>query len=237
MEQYRSLETAAQQRRRVLQGLTAGMLMMVLPTVRAVAAVFTPPQRLPASQSVYRVKGKAWVNGKRVDASTRIGPNDTVKTGRNSEIVFVVGDHAMLLRSRGHLKIEPKEEGDVTSLLIGGLRLFAGKLLSVSRNKGMRIETPAATIGIRGTGVYLEAGADKTYFCTCYGEVDVESTGDSTSRQTVHSLHHDRPLHIYRNGQPGQCVHEVGRLARPNHTDEELLMAEALVGRVPPFAE
>jgi hypothetical protein len=182
------------------------------------------------------VTGKAWVNGNRVDANTRIGSNDTVKTGKDSELVFVVGDHAMLLRGNSHLVIQPKEGSEIGSLLIGGLRLFAGKLLSVSRNKGMRIETPTATIGIRGTGVYLEAGPEKTYFCNCYGEVDVIANSDETSKETVVSRHHDKPLYIYGQGQPGQCIHEVQRLAKPNHTDDELMLAEVLVGRVPPFA-
>ncbi|MBU1426307.1 MAG: FecR family protein [Gammaproteobacteria bacterium] len=230
------IECGSPQRRRLLQGFAAGVLTVLLPAVKAIAATFTPPPRLPATQSVYRVRGKAWVNGKRVDANTRIGPNDTVKTGRNSELVFVVGDHAMILRGRSHLVIEPKEANEVSSLLIGGLRLFAGKLLSVSRNKGMRIETPSATIGIRGTGVYLEAGPDKTYFCNCYGEVDVEANGDATSNETVVSTHHDKPLYIYGQGRPGHCIHDANRLARPNHSDDELLLAEALVGRVPPFA-
>ena len=228
-------ETFSLQRRHLLQGLATGMLAMFLPVVKAVAATFTPPPKLPATQSVYRVTGKAWVNGNRVDASTRIGPNDTVKTAPGSELVFVVGDHAMLLLGGSHLVIQPKDHNDAGSLLIGGLRLFAGKLLSVSRNKGMRIETPTATIGIRGTGVYLEAGPEKTYFCTCYGDVDVEARNDGTSRDSVHSVHHDKPLYIYGQGQSGQCIHDVGRLARLNHTDEELMMAEALVGRAPPF--
>ena len=236
MRQIQMNEATSPQRRRLLQGLTAGLLATLLPAMKAIAAAFTPPPRLPATQSVYRVIGKAWVNGNRVDANTRIGPNDTVKTGKNSELVFVVGDHAMLLRGNSHLVIQPKEPNDAASLLIGGLRLFAGKLLSVSRNKGMRIETPTTTIGIRGTGVYLEAGPEKTYFCNCYGEVDVIANSDETSKETVVSTHHDKPLYIYRQGQPGQCIHEVPRLARPNHTDEELILAEALVGRVPPFA-
>ena len=236
MRQIQMNEIANPQRRRLLQGLTAGLLATLLPAMKAIAATFTPPPRLPATQSVYRVTGKAWVNGNRVDANTRIGPNDTVKTGKDSELVFVVGDHAMLLRGNSHLVIQPKESNDAASLLIGGLRLFAGKLLSVSRNKGMRIETPTATIGIRGTGVYLEAGPEKTYFCNCYGEVDVIANSDATSKETVISKHHDKPLYIYGQGQPGQCIHEVQRLTRPNHSDEELMLAEALVGRVPPFA-
>lgn len=222
-----------QTRRRVLQGMGAVLLTALLPASKVFAAIFTPPQKLPESQSVYRITGKAWVNGKRVDTGTRIVPGDTVKTAAGSELVFVVGDHAMLLRGGSHLVIEPKAQHDLASLLIGGLRLFSGKLLSVSRNKGMRIATPSATIGVRGTGVYLEAGADKTYFCTCYGEVDIEANGDASSKESVVSAHHDKPLYIYGKGQPGQCIHGTERL--PNHTDEELLMAEALVGRVPPF--
>lgn len=233
MEQSKAL--GSPQRRRLLQGLATGLLATLLPAVKAMAATFIPPPKLSATQSVYRVTGHVWVNGNRVDANTRIGPNDTVKTAMGSEIVFVVGDHAMLLRGGSHLVIQPKEDNEAGSLLIGSLRLLAGKLLSVSRNKGMRIETPSATIGIRGTGVYLEAGPERTYFCDCYGEVDVVANSDATSKESIISAHHDKPLYIYRQGQPGQCIHAVDRSARPNHTDEELMLAEALVGRTPPF--
>lgn len=231
----RNPRTVSPQRRRLLQGLMAGVFASLLPVMKAIAAAFSPPPRLPATQSVYRISGRAWVNGNRVDANTRIRPGDTVKTARASEIIFAVGDHAMLLRGSSHLVIEPKEQNDADSLLIGGLRLLAGKLLSVSRNKGLRIETPSATIGIRGTGVYLEAGPERTYFCNCYGEVDVVANSDAASRETVVSRHHDKPLYIHGRGQPGQCIHNADRLARPNHTDEELMLAEALVGRTPPF--
>ncbi len=223
------------QRRRLVQGVGAALLVLLLPAGRAIAGIFSPPEKLPATQSVYRVKGHAWVNGNRVDANTRIVPGDTVKTAEGAELVFVVGDHAMLLRGGSHLVIERKDSNDLASLLIGGLRLFAGKLLSVSRNKGLRIATPTATIGIRGTGVYLEAGPEKTYFCDCYGEVDVSANGDATSNETVVSKHHDKPLYIYGKGSAGQCIHEADRLTHPNHTDDELIMAEALVGRAPPF--
>jgi hypothetical protein len=219
------------QRRRLLQALSIGFLASLIPlSARSLEAG-------EIRRSVFRLKGRAWVNGEPVNIDTVIKPNDTVKTGPNSELVFVVGDHAMLLRGRSHLVIEPHESESVGSSLIGGLRLFAGKLLSVSRNKGMRINTPSATIGIRGTGVYLEAGPERTYFCTCYGEVDVQAVNDPDSKETVVSAHHDKPLYIYGKAQPGQSIHPAGRLPVPNHTDEELIMAEALVGRVPPFTE
>lgn len=190
-----------------------------------------------ATKSVFRLKGRAWVNGNPVDMNTLIQPNDTVKTAQGSELVFVVGDHAMLLRGGSHLVIEPKQSESLGSQLIGALRLFSGKLLSVSRNKGMNIHTPTATIGVRGTGVYLEAGPERTYFCNCYGEVDVQAVNDIDSKETVVSSHHDKPLYIYGKGPRGQCIHAVDHLSSPNHKDEELVMVEALVGRVPTFSE
>jgi hypothetical protein len=223
--------TATPSRRQFLQAISAGLLWTLIP------ASANAIEGGAVTKSVFRLKGRAWVNGNPVDMNTLIKPNDIVKTGHGSELVFVVGDHAMLLRGRSHLVIEPQESNTAGSLLIGGLRLFAGKLLSVSRNKGMRINTPTATIGIRGTGVYLEAGPERTYFCTCYGEVGVQATNDHDSKETIVSAHHDKPLYIYGKGQAGQSIHPVGRLPVPNHTDEELIMAEALVGRVPPFTE
>jgi len=219
-------------RRRFLQTMSAAFLVSLIPASPAFAGTTTSMQ---PGRSVYRLKGRAWVNGDPVNMDTVIKPNDTVKTGSHSELVFVVGDHAMLLRSGAHLVIEPRESETVGSLLIGALRLFSGKLLSVSRNKGMNIHTPTATIGVRGTGVYLEAGPDKTYFCTCYGEVDVQALNDPESKETVVSSHHDKPLYIYGNGPRGQLIQTPARLVVPNHDDEELIMAEALVSRTPPF--
>lgn len=48
---------------------------------------------------------------------------------------------------------------------------------------------------VRGTGVYLEAGPEHPYFCTCYGEVDVQTVNDPDSNRG--SVHHDKPLYTY----------------------------------------
>jgi len=46
------------------------------------------------------------------------------------------------------------------------------------------------------------------------------------------SRHHNRPLYILTGEQPGQNI----RLAPfIDHTDQELMLIEALVGRTPPF--
>ena len=112
-----------------------------------------------------------------------------------------------------------------------GFRLMTGKLLTVSRSKGTQIRTSTATIGIRGTGYYIEADPEQTYFCTCYGLTDVESNDDPSSRDTVASKHHDKPLYILANQQPGQNIRRAGFI---DHTDQELMLIETLVGRTTP---
>ncbi len=92
--------------------------------------------------------------------------------------------------------------------------------------------TKNASIGIRGTGVYMESDPEQTYFCTCYGTADIVAVNDPTSRETVVSRQHDRPLYILAGEQPGQNIRAAPFI---NHTDQELMLIEALVGRTPPF--
>jgi hypothetical protein len=55
---------------------------------------------------------------------------------------------------------------------------------------------------------------------------------DPTSRETVVSRQHDRPLYILEGQQPGQNIRAAPFI---DHTDQELMLIEALVGRSPPF--
>ena len=41
----------------------------------------------------------------------------------------------------------------------------------------MAIKPPNATIGIRGTGAYIEVHEGRTYFCLCYGKAEVGGKG------------------------------------------------------------
>ena len=92
--------------------------------------------------------------------------------------------------------------------------------------------TKNATIGIRGTGVYMESDPEQTYFCTCYGVADVSATNDPESKETVAAKHHDKPLYILGNEPKGKNIRPAPFV---NHTDQELMLIESLVGRVPPF--
>jgi hypothetical protein len=219
-------------RRLLIQALAAGVLTAALPNKGALADSFfgSNPVKLPPGQSIYRIKGTALVNGKEANLSTIIKPNDTIATLEKSEIVFVVGGHSMILRENTHLTLEGKE--DNASFLVQGLRLVTGKLLTVSRSQGTQIRTSTAIIGIRGTGYYVESEPELTYFCTCYGLTDVESTEDPTSKDTVASKHHDKPLYILSGKPEGKNIRSAPFI---NHTDQELMLIETLVGRTPPF--
>ena len=78
----------------------------------------------------------------------------------------------------------------------------------------------------------MEADPEQTYFCTCYGTTEVQATEDPTSRDMVEALHHDRPLYIVKDGGAGKNIRSAPFV---NHTDPELALIEALVGRMPPY--
>ena len=187
------------------------------------------PAKLPPGQSIFRISGKVLVNGQAASADTRIAANDVVETAPGSEIIFVVGANAMLVR--GDSRVALKASGPTAP--VSGIEVMKGKALTVfGPGEPRRIVTSTATIGIRGTGVYLDVDPQQTYFCTCYGAADVAATKDPQSTDTVVSSHHDKPLYILADAPAGRSI----RLAPfVNHTDQELQLIETLVGRTPPF--
>jgi hypothetical protein len=189
------------------------------------------PGKLPPGRSFYRLVGSVTVDDQPATFATTVRPGSTVACGDNSETIFVVGTNAMLLRARSRLVIEAAASPDLRSTVIQGLRLV-GRVLSVSRDSGMEIRTATATIGIRGTGWYAESDPDLTYFCTCYGDTDLFSNDDPTSRASISAKQHDRPVYVAREGAAGERIRNAPFV---NHTDQELALIEALVGREPPF--
>ncbi|HEX7643048.1 MAG TPA: FecR domain-containing protein [Burkholderiaceae bacterium] len=223
-------EVEDSRRRLLIKMLTAGALAGsgAAQPVLAESLFGSVPEKLPPGRSIYRLEGSVEVNGKAATLETHIGSSDTVKTGPRSSVIFVAGGHSMILRSDSHLVMEAEEQ----STFIRVLRLVSGKILSVSRDTHYAIRTPTATIGIRGTGIYAEAEAEQTYFCTCYGATEVSASKDPASTASVVSQHHDRPLYILGGEPPGKNIRSAPFI---NHTDQELMLVEALVGRTPPF--
>lgn len=172
-------------------------------------------------EGVHRLSGRVRINGKAAKPGMALGAGDKLSTGADGLAVFVVGRDAMLVRKRSSL-----------ALVESGLRIVSGAVLSVFEpGRPRRIETGTAVIGIRGTAVYVEAEPARSYVCTCYGEAVLEPKGDPAARETVRTMHHEQPRYIMAKGAPQMMM----RAPVVNHTDAELEMLEALVGRKPPF--
>ncbi len=217
----------------LIQALAAGMFGAALPQAQAQGfSIFgSKPAKLPPGQSIYGLAGDVRVNNQAATLSTPVKPGDTLQTGKNSEIIFIVNAHSMILRGESQLLIEPADTS-ISSLLIGGLRMLTGKLLSVSHNSPMKLTTATATIGIRGTGFYIESDPEMSYFCTCYGVTEVEANDDPQSRESIAASHHDRPVYIVKDGGKGKNIRNA---PFQNHSDQELALIETLVGRKTPF--
>jgi hypothetical protein len=224
-------------RRLLIKALTASLYAALMPAGVANAQnIFgSRPSKLPPNQSIYRLVGSARVNDQDASIQTQIRSGDTVETGRDSELVFVVGGNAMILRGQSRIVIDgPPRTSEGAALIVNTLRVLTGKILMVTGRKSpmSRVDTSVATIGIRGTGFYVESEPQQTYFCTCYGVTDVASTADPTSTETITAKHHDRPVYIVTDGGPGRNIRNAPFI---NHTDQELQLIETLVGRTPPF--
>jgi hypothetical protein len=144
--------------------------------------------------------------------------------GRPAAVGTVVSDDAFLVRE--NTTFEFAASGGVLSRIL----IQSGRVLSVFGKKPVVIQARTATIGIRGTGAYLEVDPGKVYFCLCYGEADLDGPGMPTKR--IKTTHHESPLVITDVG--GAMAAAPGPMV--NHTDDELMLLESLVGREPPFS-
>ena len=189
------------------------------------------PRELPPGKSIYRLDGKVKIDGRSATLDTPITFKSVIETGADGSIIFAVGKDAFILRSHGKLEMQGSD------IILTGLRLVTGKLLSVfgkrKPEERLGVSTAVATIGIRGTGMYVESEPDQTYICTCYGTADLSSIADEKSKETVITEHHDSPRYILANAPAGEGIRQAPVI---NHTDEELELIESLVGRSVPFA-
>ena len=175
-------------------------------------------------QGIRTAQGDIQVNGKPAEPGTPVRPGDAIATGKGAYATFVVGQDAFLVREASRAELIG------SGLLVSALRLVTGKLLGVFASGGeRRLVTATATIGIRGTGAYIEAEPTRTYFCLCYGTAEVAATLGG-SRESYSTRHHESPRYIYGDWR--------GRAIVPasvaNHTDSELILLESLAGRTPP---
>lgn len=153
-----------------------------------------------------------------------------VETRKTEMTTILVGQDAFLVRADSKVVIEQDD-----NFVIQGLRILTGKLLSVfgRKKEPLQASSTVATLGIRGTGLYMEAYPHLTYVCTCYGTVSIGSKSKPEISETVTTLHHESPRYVLDESRGGLIV------PAPviNHTDAELILLESLAGRPSPFPE
>ncbi len=216
----------------LIDALTLGLFTGVSAAglIRPANALSSLPDRMPEGQSIYKLEGMATVDGKPADMKTQIGPGSSIQTGNNSEIIFVVAADAFILRSNSDLRLGAE------GLLVQGLRILSGAVLSVfgKREAAHQIVTTTATIGIRGTGIYIDSAPDKTYACTCYGHTRISANADPGVVRNVVTEHHEKPFYILPSASQGKFIIPATVF---DHSDSELNVIESLVGRKTPFGD
>ena len=176
-----------------------------------------------APPGLHKLDGTGTINGKEAKTGSPVALGDKIATGPNSQAVVVVKGDAFLMRA--NTVIEVGGSGGVLS----SVTIATGRVLSVFSKKPVAIKAATATVGIRGTGAYIEVEPNEVYFCLCYGEAAV--SGPGMREQVVKTTHHENPLLLTTSG--GEMKSSPGGFR--NHKDEELVLLESLVGREPPF--
>ena len=172
--------------------------------------------------NIVELQGEALINGARLTPQQVIQSGDSLETGPGSSLIFVIGNSSFQVRQNSRLTVERGATLNAVSVL----RMVTGAVASVwGRGSSRQIVTPTLTAGIRGTGVYTEvfpAQSYRSYFCNCYGTVDMGAGPDrAVSRADYHQAFW------------GEVEPKEGKFLTPakaiNHTDEELEFLARLV--------
>ncbi len=189
------------QRRDVIKAAAAWVSMGSLPAAMA-------QQR----SNIVQLTGDALLNGSRLMPNQTVQTGDQLQTGPGSSMAFVLGNASFLVRQNTSMTVERGATLNTVSLL----RLVTGAVGSVWRKGNSRsIVTPTLTAGIRGTGVYTEVLPEqdnRSYFCNCYGSVELFSGGvQKMSEAAYHQA--------FWSQTQGAPLSPAGAI---NHTDEEM---------------
>ncbi len=178
----------------------------------------------PLQSGIRRIKGDVRLNGSPARVDQAVLQGDTIATGANSEVLYVMANNAYLMRDNSQVRF-------LMDGAVSVMRVVTGKVLSVFGPGTKRIDTATATVGIRGTACYIEAQDTQVYFCLCYGTAEIRPLADASQATTLTTRYHDRPITISTDTRSPLLQ------AAPvlNHRDAELTLLEATVGRVPPF--
>jgi hypothetical protein len=185
---------------------------------------------LPASAqvpmgTVHELAGRVLLNGRPMAMNSVVQPGQTITTGSDGRIWFTLAGDAFFLRPGSELRLAPSLRDNVVETL----RLVTGALGATFRRGAQRsVVAQTVTIGIRGTGIYVETTDEATYTCACFGTVAVDVDAAAGNTETVRAQHH-----VARWVR--RADRRIVEAPMQNHTDEEISRLERLAGRPYPF--
>lgn len=223
-----SLPEIDESRRRLLVYLLSAGAFSLVPgcsTMPRAHQAMPMPAMMPKNKSIYQYAGTVTVNKLPATLETLVHPGDVVETGDNSQLVFTVDKDAFLLRANTRITVPSQMNG-------GQFELDTGQALGVFASRKTSVRTPSAVISIRGTGVYFEVEQTRSYVCTCYGETNIAVADAPSENEEIRTTHHNAPRYILDDRTAARRI-----IPAPfkDHTDQELLLIETLVGRTTPF--
>lgn len=190
-----------------------------------------PARAQGAAGMINRLRGTVTVNGAPAATGARVAAGDRVLTGTGSEVWFTLNGDAFFLRQRSELQLERR---GARSALIAGLRLVTGALgATFARGEPRSVIAPNITIGIRGTGVYVEVDNEQTYSCTCFGSTEIRAGSGAMMERVQASVSNHFARRVPRSSRDGMLLIEA---PFERHTSEEMIELERLAGRPDPFA-
>lgn len=193
---------------------------------------------LSAKQRIIRrkisFKGKIKIDGVAVKNinDIKVHANSRIEIkGKTSFVQFKVGEDAFKLTQDADIQLS----GDNN---VASIDIKKGRFLGVFKTgRPRKIETVNATMGIRGTAVFVEVVSPReTKFCTCYGKTLVSDKSNDYSIKELKATHHKSVQILDGKVEKTNLLYGLKQyLLEPTHSDNELRGLEAMVGRVPEF--
>jgi hypothetical protein len=174
---------------------------------------------------VHELVGDVTLNDFPLTRSSALQAGQTIGTGADGRVWFSIGSDAYFLRPNSRLRLDASRPREP---FIDFLRLVTGALgATFQRGTRRTLVAPTATIGIRGTGVYLEATPEVAYFCTCFGSTEILAPSGALMQNVAAAENHQARMMM-----TGMRIVPAGF---ERHSNEEMARLESLVGRPSPF--
>ena len=179
------------------------------------------------SSNVVEHSGEVWLNGNRLRPNQSVQTGDTVETGPQGHLIFVIGRTAFQVRASTVLSVMR----GATFLTVSELHVKQGGVASVwAQSTPARIVTPQVTVNVKQAGVYTEVSAPhrRTYCCNCFGPVQLITQGEV---KASHAEHHQS----FWVDAPQGGFDRLEAAPTVKHTDQELVFLNQLLHQPSPW--